>query len=76
MRRKYLLHPGWVTSQTDGGRNFISEAQLIRLYGVRREECVSSASRLFGVDTDTLIDLRPRYDGDYSLPERTPGGTP
>lgn len=33
---RYLLCPGWVTSQTDGQSHYIGAHQLARLYGVRR----------------------------------------
>ena len=71
--KKYILCPGWVTSKVDGDQHFINEAQLIRLYGVSPRECVSarSPSRLSEMDTEVMIELRPRYDGDYRLDRRT-----
>ena len=66
-KKKWLLHPGWITSKTDGDQHFVGEMELIRLYGVRRDECLSvTASNLHAFDLESLIDLRPRYDGDYA----------
>lgn len=68
---KYVLHPGHVTSQTDGQRHYITSMQLAKLYGVSLRECWIVRSGEFwagGRDTDRLIHLYPRYDGDYTLP--------
>lgn len=69
--KKYLICPGWVVSENDGQRHFINSNQLIRLYGVKPEECsiAASKSREIGFSKD-LIRLRPRYDGNYKLTEK------
>lgn len=80
MKPKYVVCPGMVTSQTDGQEHYVGPMQLMRLYGVRPEECeiyepaswwpwsyyVQAEERQQG-----LIRLCPRYDGDYSLPSNT-----
>ena len=68
-RKKYLLCPGWVTSQTDGQHHFISASRLARLYNVRMDEC-----EVFEPDARPLakhaglIRLTPRFDGQYKDP--------
>jgi hypothetical protein len=80
MSHRYLLRPGRVTSATDGGQNYVGASELAALYGVRRDECLVLAdgsgfeySRfrqqvLARVERGELIELRPRYDGNYALP--------
>lgn len=65
--------PGWVTSRTDGDQHYIGEGDLTRLYGVSPAECVSAERphELRGLDTEILIQLRPRYDGNYARPTPT-----
>lgn len=61
---RYVLHPGWVMSDSDGQEHFIGGPRLSRLYGVPLDRCV------FG---DTLgyreregdVHLEPREDGNY-----------
>jgi len=73
MPTKYLLCPGRVTSKTDGDDHFIDERALARLYGVSMSECEVRPERAFGRfgwrPTPGLIELRPRYDGNYKLPD-------
>jgi hypothetical protein len=68
MAIKYVLHPGFITSRTDGDRHYIGDAQLARLYGVPMSECIKHGV-LPGFNG---IDLHPQYDGDYSLPGAKP----
>lgn len=70
---KYVIFPGPVISQTDGDRHFITAPQLIRLYSVDpkscRVVCRQSQAMPHGCDMyPNEIALRPRYDGDYTLP--------
>lgn len=39
-KKKYLVCPGWVISQTDGNWHYIGAKQLIELYGVKEKECI------------------------------------
>lgn len=64
--KKYLLCPGYITSWNDGDVHYITEEQLIRLYGVNRNDCVSSKD-LKG--STSLIALRPRPSGIYRIPK-------
>lgn len=76
MKPRYVLHPGWVVSKTDGQRHFIDEQMLMRLYRVHADECTFAylestpfkPARL--TVEDPLIHLYPRYDGNYTMPER------
>lgn len=80
--KKYLVIPGYVVSKNDGDRHFINSDQLMRLYGVKQEECVfySSLEAARGKSgNEKLIILVPRPDGKYNLPKldglRTRTGT-
>ena len=67
--KKYALVPGRVQSQHDGDWHYISPSQLMRLYGVSRDDCVvlpdlpyySSLLRAY----EGLIRLYPLYSGRY-----------
>lgn len=73
MSRRYVLCPGIVTSKSDGQRHYVGPAQLARLYGVPFSECVIFPQEYAQVrgwlDPPGAVYLRPRYDGDYSLPD-------
>jgi hypothetical protein len=71
--KKYLLCPSAVTSKTDGDRHKISASDLSRLYNVPMSECVvrpeyGSPAHHGWNENHGLIELWPRYDGDYALP--------
>ena len=77
MSLKYAVHPGMVRSKTDWQRHFIPSIALMKLYGVRPEECLvvsrADPSRVYEANRAkalrlSLIPLLPRYDGNYSLP--------
>ena len=69
--KKYALHPGWVTSKTDGERHYISTEQLRYLYGLPRRDCIVwdryMSDSIKGLNHDDYIHLHPRYHGNYSL---------
>lgn len=81
---RYLLCPGTVRSRIDGDVHRISASQLAALYGVRMDECFVLADPRFysflneqllaRVARGELIALRPRQNGNYSLPQ--PGARP
>ena len=66
-RKKYVVHPGWITSKNDGDRHFVSSNALVRLYGVNPSECMikypTSAPAPEG-----MIHLYPDYSGEYLVP--------
>lgn len=72
MEKKYVVWPDYVRSKTDGQEHFISFRQLCHLYGVNPAECydASMVEIVRGIDRTKLIDLMPRYDGNYTLPTK------
>lgn len=65
---KYVLHPGFVYSKTDGDRHYISADKLIRLYKVRPNNCVLHREHSHFEGMKGMIHLFPRYDGNYEVP--------
>lgn len=88
MSPQYLLCPGLVRSQVDGGMHQVNAAQLARLYGVRIDQCVVLPEpgrerfhcerlrllRRCEVGGDMVL-LTLRTDGDYTLPIMAKGAT-
>jgi len=73
--KKYLVIPGYVKSETDGEEHYVSCSQLCRLYKVNPAECIfikddNDWRWLDTINPKDWITLTPRYDGNYSLPER------
>jgi hypothetical protein len=74
-RRRFLVIPGRVHSIYDGDVHHVSAEELMRLYKVRRCECVVATPmdtmdprRLDKLVTEGgLLPLRPRRDGHYDL---------
>lgn len=64
---RYVLHPGWVYSKNDGDRHFIGGPRLARLYGVDIRQCVFGDVPQYS-ELPGDIHLRPRRDGNYTLP--------
>ena len=72
MSPRYLLCPGYVISRHDGDKHYIGPGALAKLYGVDLRECV-----VLGRGQKpgrALIPLRPRENGDYTLPAAGCGG--
>ena len=61
---RYAVHPGYVTSMSDGDRHFIDAMHLVSLYGLRTGEYIVIQEGLpFGQqisDTDSIIHLYPQ----------------
>ena len=77
---RYVVYPGVVISQTDGQEHYIGASQLMRLYGVDPAECFIFepapywTAGMYSYNhtlTLGLIELRPRYDGDYDIAKRS-----
>lgn len=68
---KYVLHPGYVTSESDSDRHWITGTMLARLYKVKLGECIEEAyvHALGNRRRDSLIHLYPKKNGNYKLPE-------
>lgn len=70
---KYALYPGCILSKSDWQRHFISARQLADCYRVPMSQCVVVEKWPNGFSEeflDTLIKLKPRHDGNYSLPPK------
>lgn len=77
MTRRYVLHPGYVRSKNDGQLHYVGAAQLADLYSVSLRECITypqdggtegAIRRRLWRDPVGAIHLRPKFDGDYTLP--------
>ncbi len=70
-RIKYIIHPGTIVSRLDGDIHYIGFSQLVKLYNVNPDECISAErlENLFGLDLDGCIHLFPETNGDYKLKE-------
>lgn len=69
-RKKYLVIGDYVISATDGRRHFIPAHRLIKLYGLDQNDCICVDGRnpCFKYSLPkNLIELYPRYDGNYNL---------
>lgn len=69
--KKYIIYPGFVTSQWDGERHYINARKLMILYNVHPNECVIADELFPQFNIYGLIPLRPSYSGNYSLGEKT-----
>lgn len=67
MPPRYVVHPGWVRSATDGDMHFIAAGHLARLYELAPGEYVvwTERSRF----PEEWPHLHPRYDGQYGRPQ-------
>lgn len=66
---KYILCPGTVRSRTDGDVHYISATELAALYKVPLSQCIviRDGRDWRGLNTDGMTELRPRFDGNYTL---------
>ncbi len=61
---RYVLHPGFVYSKSDGDRHYINGPTLASLYGLDFKQCVMGNSpRYHPLPGD--VHLHPRRDGQY-----------
>ncbi len=65
-KKKYVLHPGFVFSATDGDRHYITARQLAKLWGVPMNMCfvVYNLEEPIATD-DRLRHLYPLTNGRY-----------
>lgn len=63
--KKYLLHPGYVVSKTDGDIHYITSQMLMELYNVLPKDCVTYIPFRRYPNQDKLIDLYPMGSGEY-----------
>ena len=65
-KKRFLIMPGKIVSKNDKQVHFVSGKQLITLYGVEESECVIYQGAVHkGHDFSSLLQLAPRYRGDY-----------
>jgi hypothetical protein len=69
MNSRYVLHPGYVRSISDGQEHFVGGQRLARLYGVPLRDCVFCDEPDYR-ELPGDIHLRPRSDGDYSFGDK------
>lgn len=76
---RYVIVPGVIRSQNDGQLHYVGALALMKLYGVRHDECTVYDHRLAAQSPNysrihrwklELIQLRPQYRGNYMLPAR------
>lgn len=72
--KRYVVIPGFISSKNDGDRHYVGARQLMNLYGVEPSECLIFSYNRKGISLEWLrsrglVELSPRYDGDYSLQE-------
>ena len=69
--KKYLVIGGNTISRSDGQLHYITPQELVRLYGVREDECIMCLGledpKLKGVEIHKFTVLRPRKDGNYVI---------
>lgn len=82
MTKRYLLIPGDVKSSADSDWHYVSASRLAYLYKVSMSECIvipeidhgalgggrERSELLCKADRGELIVLRPKSNGDYSIP--------
>ena len=67
-KTRYVLHPGYVGSVTDGDEHFIGGPRLAGLYGVDIRSCVFGDMPEYR-ERDGDVHLYPKRNGDYTLPK-------
>ena len=74
MAEKYVLVGGYMNSKWDDDWHYISAEKLLRLYGLKRSECVfTDADEYFQYGRHkhpkykNLRPLFPDFDGDYNV---------
>lgn len=77
--KRYIVFGDYVRSRTDGDLHYISAARVAELYGVPLSECILHETRETSKRVDstllaTLHHLRPRYDGNYTIPDAVRNG--
>lgn len=70
---KYLVIGGTVISKLDGQEHYVNARELCRLYQIDPRECIlmeetDSVLKTRAMGLKRVIILRPRYDGNYTLP--------
>lgn len=72
--KRYLLHPGYVVSRTDGDRHYITSQMLMKLYNVLPKDCVTYIPLRPYPNQDKLIDLYPMARTTWRCPRDCSAG--
>lgn len=68
---RFILHPGFIVSASDGQEHYVGARKLSALYGVRLSDCIVVSPDVgLGLGyrpTPDDVHLYPRVDGDYSV---------
>lgn len=69
VKKKYILHPGFVSSKNDGDLHYVNCHELSKCYKVNIKECFLDLGEnsMKGIDQSKFINLYPREDGNYTL---------
>jgi len=66
MTIKYIIHPEYVVSKSDGQSHYISYSELIYLYELNPKECIRYQEGNFNLkDIKDAVHLYPLYQGNY-----------
>lgn len=65
MKARLVIHPGWVYSQTDGDRHYITSSRLIKLYRLNPKDVVINCYYGLHPRANQDIHFFPLYNGDY-----------
>jgi len=68
MKRKFALHPGYITSKNDGDEHYISVGQLAQLYELKPTEYIIWRE-FHGSYWNDYVHLYPSYEGNYGRPK-------
>lgn len=74
IKPKYVVHPGWIVSQMDGGLHYIGFLSLCLLAKVDPDDCIDASIETcwkgYRMETlKTLQHLRPNRNGMYLTPK-------
>lgn len=68
---RYVVHPGKVTSKTDGDVHFIGFRQLVELAKVPLSACINAETSYETQWPRDAVHIYPAYDGNYEVPKPT-----
>ena len=67
---RYIIHPGFISSKSDGDVHYVGYKQLVTLYKVDPRDCeLYNPVKFYPADymNEDITHLYPRWDGNYSL---------
>lgn len=67
---RFMIHPGVVNSAHDNGSHMITVRELVRLYGVQKDDYINTMDpRGRGIESFRYVHLYPDPTGHYDLQE-------